>query len=254
MIILGVAVSGIILAIFLSGKFLAAQDQVAVAAQPQDNLLSARAYQFTGQGEILGGSGSIWMIGGVPIIVNNQTQVENGLHPGDAVSVLGQISKDGKWLADRISAVADQDSFFSFGGPLERRTSTAWQIAGITLQVNDQTQFGASIQDNELVVATFKVMPDGTWLALKIESLSEVAANPTPTVAQSTDAQAPTINEIQIVSDQSSSVSDQKSPAIKPAGKGDKSPACEKPNGKGKGRGHDPCPGAGGGDKNKGDD
>ncbi len=251
-IVLGMALVGIV-AILVSGKFLASQDRVAVAAPPQNDLLSARAYQFTGQGKILGGSGATWIIGGVPVVVSNQTKIENSLHPGEAVSVLGQISKDGKWLAERIAPVSDPDSFFSFGGPVERRTPTAWQVAGISLHVDDQTQLASSIQDNELVVATFKVMPDGTWLAINIETLSALAVDPTPTSIPPTATSEPTTPPEPTVTDQNQTVSDHAAPDIKPAGKHDKGPGCNKTGGKGKGDGRGKCSGPGGGNDNGGD-
>ena len=61
--------------------------------------------------------------------------------------MLGHITKDGKWLAERITPIAEEDAFFSFAGPLESRTETAWLVAGFTLAVDDRTQLGASIQD-----------------------------------------------------------------------------------------------------------
>jgi hypothetical protein len=244
-IALGVALFGVILVVFIGGRFLTSQDQVAVAAAQNNSLLSARAYQFTGQGKILGGSGAAWIIGGVPVVVSDQTQLANGVHPGDAVSVLGQIGKDGKWLAKRIALITDQDSFFSFGGPVERRTGTAWQVAGISVHVDDQTQIATPIQDNELVVVTFKVQPDGTWLALNIESLSAVAGNPTPTILPPTStppAPDPTVSPPEPATSQNQIVSDQKSPPIKPAKKPDKGPSdCHKPHDKGKGKDHGKC-------------
>ena len=249
-IVLGVALLGIILAIFVSGRFLASQDQVAAAAPPNNDLQSAWAYQFTGQGKILGGSGASWIIGGVPIVVSDQTQIENGLHPGDAVSVLGQISKDGKWVAKRIALVSDQDSFFSFGGPVESRTQTAWQVAGISVRVVEQTKLATSIQDNELVVVTFKVMPDGTWQALNIEGLTSLAETPTPTPT----SPPPTASPEPTTTDQNQTVSNQTSPAIKPAGKSDNGSGCYKSNSKGKGNGHSRCSVSGGGKHNGKDD
>jgi hypothetical protein len=256
-IALGVAMFGIILVVFVGGRFLTSQDQVAVAAPQNNGLLSARAYQFTGQGKILGGSGAAWIIGGVPVMVSDQTQLANGVHPGDAVSVLGQIGKDGKWLAKRIALITDQDSFFSFGGPVERRTGTAWQVAGISVHVDDQTQIATPIQDNELVVVTFKVMPDGTWLALSIETLSAVAGNPTPTILLPTStppAPDPTASPPEPATGQNQIGSDQKSPAVKPEKKSDNgSSGCYKSNGKGKGSKHGRCSGPDGGNGGGGD-
>jgi hypothetical protein len=177
---LGVIMLAVIIIAFASGRLRTSHNQVAEAAQPSGDSLSPRAYQFTGQGNIQGGSGAAWVIGGVPIQVSDQTQIQSDIHPGDSVSVLGHLTKDGTWLAERITPIAEDDSYFSFAGPLESRIQTAWRVAGITLAVNDQTHLGASIQVNELVLATFVVQPDGTWLARNIEALSAVAT-PTPT-------------------------------------------------------------------------
>lgn len=229
---LGIGLLGLILVFFLSGRFRSFKEGVAVAAQAQNDLLSARAYQFTGQGKIMGGSGMTWVIGGVPVLVSDQTKIENGIHPGDAVSVLGQITKDGKWLAESVNLVSDQESFFSFGGPLEARSQKAWRVAGYSLTVNDQTKLGDAIQDNELVLATFKVLPDGTWLGLDIEALTAVSPTPTaqPT-AVSTMAPAPSY----------------------PAGKNNN--GCSQGKGKGNWKhGRSPCSGSDQGNNNEGDD
>jgi hypothetical protein len=252
-IILGVALLGILLAIFVGGRFLLSQGEVAIAAGSQSDLLSSRAYQFTGEGQITGGSGTTWIIGGVPIQVSSQTQIENGIHPGDEVSVAGHISQSGKWLADGINLIPDSDSFFSFGGPLEARSQTAWKVAGITVTVNDQTKLGASLQDNELVLVTFKVTPDGTWLAQDIESLSAVA---TPSPIPPTATNQPSSNDN---SSNNSTVSNPKPPSDKPSKKNDIPPGCNQNNGKGKGNdkhgnGHNPCSGSGQGNNNEGGD
>jgi hypothetical protein len=162
----------------------------------QKGQFSPRAYQFTGQGKVLGGAGNTWIVGGVPVSVSGQAQVQGEIHPGDPVSLLGHITQDGKWVAERVSPISEDDSFFSFAGPLDSRSEKTWQVAGIPLVVNDQTRLGEDIQLGELVLATFKVQADNTWLALQIQTLSALEANPSPT-APPTAMPTPTLTATQ---------------------------------------------------------
>lgn len=189
-IILGIVLLGVLLIVFGNIGSRTTSDGAEAAAQPQNDSLSVRAYQFTGQGKLQGGSGETWIVGGVPVVVNGDTQVDGDIHPADSISLLGHITTNGKWVAERVVPIAEQESFFSFAGPLEARDQNIWQVAGISLLVNAQTQLGEAIPDNELVLATFKVLPDGTWLALQIQALSalEQSRTPTPTATPSPSA------------------------------------------------------------------
>jgi hypothetical protein len=199
-IILGIVLLGVLLIVFGNIGSRTTSDGAEAAAQPQNDSLSVRAYQFTGQGELQGGNGETWIVGGVPVVVNGDTQVDGDIHPADSISLLGHITTNGKWVAERVVPITEQESFFSFAGPLEARDQNVWQVAGISLVVNAQTQLGEAIPDNELVLATFKVLPDGTWLALQIEALSalEESRTPTPTMTPSPTA-TPTLTAIPIV-------------------------------------------------------
>ena len=186
-VILGAVLLGVLLVVFGNFSSRATPDGVEAAAQSQNESLSVRAYQFTGQGKLQGGSGEAWIVGGVPVVVNGDTQFDGDIHPADSLSLLAHITKNGKWVAERVVPIAEQESFFSFAGPLEARDQNIWQVAGFPLLVSAQTQLGEAIPDNELVLATFKVLEDGTWLALQIEALSalEASRTPTPTVSPS---------------------------------------------------------------------
>jgi len=180
-VVLGAVLLGVLLIVFGNFSSRATPDGAEAAAQPQNESLSVRAYQFTGQGKLQGGSGETWIVGGVPVVVNGDTQIDGDIHPADSLSLLGHITKNGKWVAERVVPIAEQESFFSFAGPLNARDQKIWQVAGISLVVNAQTRLGEAIPDNELVLATFKVLEDGTWLALQIEALSALEQSRTPT-------------------------------------------------------------------------
>jgi hypothetical protein len=57
----------------------------------------------------------------------------------------------------------------------------AWRIGSSVLVVNEQTQVEGELAVNDLVLATFTPLEDGTWLALKIEPFDEPWVEPTPT-------------------------------------------------------------------------
>lgn len=175
----------------------ATHSQDPAANQMQRDPRSPRAYQFTGQGQILGGSGSTWLIGGVPVGVSGQTQTTGDLQAGGGVSLIGHISVDGTWWADRIEPISDDVSFFSFAGPLQSRAPTTWKIAGITLLIDKNTETEANLVAGELVLATFKVRQDGAWLATKIETLADPTPEPSPTPTSSPTAVSPPAPESQ---------------------------------------------------------
>lgn len=229
-IILGAVLLVGLLIVFGNISSRATPDGAEAASQSQNESLSVRAYQFTGQGKLQGGSGETWIVGGVPVVVNGDTQIEDDIHPADSISLLGHITKNGKWVAERVVPIAEQDSFFSFAGPLEARDQNIWHVAGFPLLVNAATQLGEAIPDHELVLATFKVQPDGTWLALQIEALSALEASRTPTPT-ATPFPTSTLTA-------KPAAPAQKQPAAKPAeqkppaSKNDTVTVCHKPNSK----------------------
>ncbi len=175
----GVVFLAVVFIIFKIGRFQAASGPISVAAQSINSQASPRAYQFTGQGKILGGSGNTWVIGGLPVQVSDQTQLGSDIRPGETVSLLGHITKSGIWQAERIQPISDNESFFSFAGPLESRSSDVWQVGGISVTINSNTQISGAVQGDELVLVTFNILSDGTWLALSVGSLSDTPESAT---------------------------------------------------------------------------
>jgi len=112
------------------------------------------------------------MVGGVQVIVPDGTQIEDSIHPGDTVSLLGHITKNGSWIADQISLISEDISYFQFIGPLESVGENVWQVAGIRLAIGENSNLGDEILPGELVLTTFQVQPDGTWLAIEIQALT----------------------------------------------------------------------------------
>ena len=125
-------------------------------------------FQFVGQGRITGGSDDRWMIGNVPILVGEHTQLNNELHPGDFLTLSGRILQTKEWLADRIELSQAVESFFTFNGPLEGVRGNVWRIGGHSLVVNLQTKLGSNLMANDLLLVTFTGLDSGEWLAVEI--------------------------------------------------------------------------------------
>jgi len=181
-LLVGLAILAILLVAIGSGKSQASIDQNIFAARQQKNLPSPGEYQFTGQGKLSAGSAETWIVGGVPVLINGQTQSEGTIHPGEPVSLVGHILENGDWAVERIVPIDEEESFFSFAGPLDSTNDDIWQVAGIALDVDENSVLGKAIPIGEFVLATFQVQPDGSWLALQIQALSALEKERTPTV------------------------------------------------------------------------
>ena len=137
-------------------------------------------FQFIGQGQIVGGAGMSWLISGVPIQLDDNTQIVGDLGAGDFVVLSGRILSSGNWLADHIERSDVKDVYFTFNGPLVAMSQESWKIGDKSLVVDERTELGSDLALDDLVLATFTLMEDGSWLALKVEYFDEPWVEPTP--------------------------------------------------------------------------
>jgi hypothetical protein len=205
-----------------------------------DVSLAPRLYQFIGQGQIQGGSGNTLLIGDVPIVLNNQTQLVGSVQPGQFVSLSGYILANQSWLADRIEPVSDSNPYFIFAGPLESSSESGWKVGGISVRVDKNTVIDSSLKPSDMALVTFSVQADGNWLASKIESLQNNPDVLPTSIPTATPTPAPTATVV--------ATTVPIKPELQPV-----SPGKLKPEGHGKGKGKDGGKGKGkGGGKGKG--
>jgi hypothetical protein len=138
-------------------------------------------FQFIGQGQIVGGAGMDWLISGVPIELDEHTQIVGDLGAGDFVVLSGRILSNGDWLADHIERSDGKDTYFTFNGPLAAMAQGTWKVGGRLLMVDERTELESDLALNDPVLATFTLLEDGSWLALKVEYFDEPWIEPTPT-------------------------------------------------------------------------
>jgi hypothetical protein len=200
-----------------------------------DVSLAPRKYQFIGQGQLQGGSGETLLIGNLPVVVNTQTQFAGAIRPGEMVSLSGSILANQSWLVDRIEPVSSSETYFIFAGPLESISDTVWKIGGISILIDQGTATDPGLNLQDMLLVTFSVQEDGTWLASKIESLQngQGVIPPTETPTPTSTAVAPVVPVAPALQPYLPDKPKPKDPPGKGGGKGG-----DKGGGKGRGKGH----------------
>lgn len=127
-------------------------------------------FEFTG---IVESIGEPWMISGVAITTDADTEIEDGIVEGDLVKVEGRIQEDGSWLAREIKLAEEFEHTFEFSG--EVQSMEPWQVSGIAFETDEQTQVGDDIEVGSRVRVEGLVLEDGTWLAREITLLDDEA-------------------------------------------------------------------------------
>ena len=138
-------------------------------------------FQFIGQGQIVGGAGMNWLISGVPIELDEHTQIDGDLGAGDYVVFSGRILNNGSWLADHLERSDEQAASFTFNGIVVAMSQGSWKVGDRLLVVDERTELGSDLALNDPVLVTFTLLGDGSWLALKVEYFDEPWIEPTPT-------------------------------------------------------------------------
>ena len=112
-----------------------------------------------------------WLISHVPVAVDENTVIDEGLLVGDTVRVQGWTLKDGTWLASSITYFVDESSAFEFVGLLE--SMDPWIVAGLPFEVREWTEIDEDLLVGDLVQVSGQIQPDGTWVAAEVRRYNE---------------------------------------------------------------------------------
>lgn len=153
-------------------------------------LLESPAYQFHLEGVLTAKQGSTWVVAGVPFTANEETSITGDPQIGDEISVDGRVLELGEWVADSIAPAEDEEQLSTFTGILHSDEGETWQIGEWTVQVDAETDLGEGLEVDSPVRVTFTLLDDGSWLAVRIETLEEASAEPTPTSTPAPDPAA----------------------------------------------------------------
>ncbi len=133
-----------------------------------DRLDDNHAFEFVGLVTTIGDEA--WVIGGIEIAVDDNTEIEGGIKVGDVVEVEGLILADGTWLAREIQLEEDEAQF-EFTGPVD--SIDPWMVAGIPLTIDTFTEIDSGIEVGDLVYVQGQILSDGDWLATVIRLVSD---------------------------------------------------------------------------------
>jgi len=124
--------------------------------------------------ELIGTVESIapWVVAGIPFETNEWTEIESDIRLGDRVRITGRIMEDGTWMASEIERLDEDDEAIDvvFVGTVEG--IDPWVVGGIPLSVDDETIVEDDVSVGDLVKVEARILPDGTWLAVKITPVS----------------------------------------------------------------------------------
>ncbi len=140
------------------------------------------AYQFTLDGTFSSSNGNIWTVASTPFLVTGAS-LSGSPVVGDDVHIEGRILQTGEWVADTVQRMDISEPSASFSGPVEAMPDGGpWQVGGVSLTVDDQTQIDPAVKLGDAVQVMYRVI-NGQWKALSITSLAGSAVEPahTPT-------------------------------------------------------------------------
>lgn len=150
----------------VDGRLLADDTRVADAIWVANPLTPTHRFEFSGVVESSGAAA--WVISGVEIAVDAETEIEADIAVGDSVQVEGLILEDGSWLATEIKLEEDATGgSFEFTGVLE--STDPWIVDGRELGVDAETEIQEDLVVGDLVKVEGVITEDGVWLATEIK-------------------------------------------------------------------------------------
>jgi mannose-6-phosphate isomerase-like protein (cupin superfamily) len=140
----------------------------ALLAERIDRLDNSHPFEFVGIVTSIGADA--WVIAGIDIVIDENTEIEGDIVIGDVVEVEGVVLADGTWLAHEIK-LADDEAQFEFTGQVDN--IDPWVVAGIPLETDSFTDIDSGIEVGDLVYVKGQILSDGTWLVTVIRLLSD---------------------------------------------------------------------------------
>jgi hypothetical protein len=130
------------------------------------NLVTPEGYHFDYTGVMQ--SLNPWIVSGVSFDTADWTEIDAGIKVGDKVHTTGVINPDGIWVAETIELLdTAHPTSFVFFGPVV--SINPWNVRGVSLTVDGNTNIQNDIAVGEMVKVTGRILEDGTWLATEIK-------------------------------------------------------------------------------------
>jgi len=172
-----------------------------------------------------------WVVGGIPLSVDDETIVEGDVSPGDLVRVEARILPDGTWLATKITPVDDLGlGCVSISAIVVRVSADRIELlSGGVISLDDDIVVTGDVSVGSVIVIIVCVDADGTIHIVSIiviyQPEPEPGVTPTPTVS----SPLPTPTVFSPLPTPTTSPSPSPAP---PDERSDKVTICHKPNSK----------------------
>jgi hypothetical protein len=125
-----------------------------------------RTFEFVGEVE----QRDPWTVAGIDLETGLYTVIDEGIGEDDRVRVQGIVLDDGTRVAEAIKWDDQDGTAFAFVGTVEQ--TEPWQVSGIALVVDEDTEIGAAIDVGSLVRVTGHLSGE-SWVAERIELAQE---------------------------------------------------------------------------------
>lgn len=139
-------------------------DRISLLEQVPDN-------RFTFVGTVDEINETEWTIAGRVVQVDQLTEIDPNIQIGTLVEVRGNIDQDEMLRASRIRRLEDATGQpFEFVGVVESVTETIWEISGVAITIDANTQVESGVVVGDTVLVRGRILDDGTWQATSIQS------------------------------------------------------------------------------------
>ena len=135
-------------------------------AQPED-----MKFEFYGVVESM----DPWLVGGFGFEVNKNTEIKPGIEVGGLVKVEGRILKDGRWMAEEIKPIIEDEEIlgrFEITGIVE--AIDPWAVSGLSFTVDNDTTIEDGIDIGDTVLVLGSITLDEEWVAEYITEIKLV--------------------------------------------------------------------------------
>lgn len=147
------------------------------------------AYQFSLTGPLAEKEPDRWSVNQVDFMVSPEALIEGDLQVGSHVFVEGH-TLNGQRIADHVRVLAGSETISSFTGILKGQGEETWQVDGVEVQVNSDTDIVGVPEVNQAVQVVFSVSPEGHWVAQVMIALEKPVQAATPNPAATKTAKA----------------------------------------------------------------
>lgn len=110
-----------------------------------------------------------WIVGGIPLTVDENTEIDGDVQVGDLVRVKGRVLNDGTWLAEKIKRLERQRGCLSLSAVV--RSVDANQVVLLdwqTLNLGEGIQVVGELKIATVIIVSGCIREDGTLIIVNI--------------------------------------------------------------------------------------